>query len=96
MDLPGEDKAAIALANERGRSVATNNFDLELFFELTPDLLCVAGFDGYFKKINPAVSKLLGYTDEELFSAPINHFVHPEDQNITQQNREKLLRIFHC
>ncbi|MBB3059130.1 sensor histidine kinase [Mucilaginibacter gotjawali] len=94
MDLPGEDKAAIALANERGRSVATNNFDLELFFELTPDLLCVAGFDGYFKKINPAVSKLLGYTDEELFSAPINHFVHPEDQNITQQNREKLFEDF--
>jgi PAS domain S-box-containing protein len=38
-------------------------------------LLCVAGYDGYLKKINPAVSKLLGYTNEELLSKPINDFV---------------------
>lgn len=73
---------------------AGNDFDLELFFELTPDLLCVAGFDGYFKKINPAVSRLLGYTEEELFSRPVNDFVHPEDQGITQRNREQLFEDF--
>jgi PAS domain S-box-containing protein len=39
-------------------------------------LLCVAGYDGYLKKINPAVSKLLGYTNEELLSKPINDFVY--------------------
>lgn len=71
-----------------------NNVNLDLFFELTSDLLCVAGYDGYFKKINPAVSRLLGYTEEELFSRPINDFVHPADQDITRQNREKLFEDF--
>jgi PAS domain S-box-containing protein len=66
-------------------------FDLEHFFEIAPDLLCIAGFDGYFKKINPAVSKTLGYTAEELFSAPINSFVHPDDQLITSQKRSALV-----
>lgn len=58
-------------------------FDLEYFFAITPDLLLIAGFDGFFKKINPAVSKTLGYTDEELFSMPILSLVHPSDQEIT-------------
>lgn len=62
-------------------------FDLEYFFELSPDLLCVAGYDGYFKKINAAVSKTLGHTSRELFGSPISSFVHPDDQAITTQKQ---------
>lgn len=65
---------------------------LDPFFDLSADLLCVAGFDGYFKRINPAVSNLLGYSEEELFSRPINDFVYHEDKDITQRNRENLTR----
>ncbi|WP_133558639.1 PAS domain S-box protein [Pedobacter duraquae] len=65
-------------------------FDLEYFFELSPDLLCIAGFDGFFKKINPAVSQTLGFSTEELFSRPINTFVHPEDQEMTRQKRQNI------
>src|ERR1700710_1012828 len=71
--------------------ILTDNFNLELFFELSPDLLCVAGYDGYFKKINPTVSKTLGYTDEELFARPIDSFVHPEDRVITSKKRGKII-----
>lgn len=73
------------------REYNIDNFnDFEKFFELSPDLLCVAGFDGFFKKINPAVSKLLGYSNEELLSKPINHFVYYDDQNETEAVRNKL------
>lgn len=71
-----------------------NNFDYkyERFFELSPDLLCIAGFDGYFKKINPAVSKTLGYTSEELYSRPINDFVFCADKKSTQLARNELIK----
>lgn len=66
------------------------HFKYELFFELSPDLLCIAGYDGYFKKINSAVSELLGYSMEELYSRPINDFVYQEDQEITSKVRTAL------
>lgn len=64
--------------------------ELARFFNLSPDFLAIAGTDGYFKKINPAVSRILGYTSEELFSRPISDFTHPDDRAITDQKRKKL------
>jgi PAS domain S-box-containing protein len=53
--------------------------ELHNFFEISSDLLVIAGIDGTFKKINPALSKLLGYSKEELMSRPFMDFIHPED-----------------
>ncbi|HEX8037969.1 MAG TPA: PAS domain-containing sensor histidine kinase [Chryseosolibacter sp.] len=64
----------------------------DLFFEMSPDLLCIAGYDGYFKKINPAVSQTLGYSMDELYSRPINDFVYDEDKEITVKVREQLTK----
>ncbi len=68
------------------------NFDFEVsdFFELTPDLVWIAGKDGFLKKINPAVKLKLGYTEAELYASPISVFIHPEDREITLTNRIKL------
>jgi PAS domain S-box-containing protein len=71
---------------------STKEFKFDLFFEMSPDLLCIAGFDGYFKKINAAVSNLLGYTMDELYSRPINDFVHPDDKEITAAVRGELTK----
>lgn len=68
----------------------TAKFDYELYFDLSPDLLCIAGYDGYFKKINPAVSKLFGYSMEELYSRPINDFVYRDDKDTTSRARRDL------
>ena len=70
--------------------MAGNDFNYEFYFDLSPDLLCIAGYDGYFKKINPAVSKLLGYSMDELYARPIDDFVYPNDKNITSMVREEL------
>ena len=45
-------------------------FEMFLMFEMTPDLVCIAGKDGFFRKINRAVVDTLEYSQEELFSKP--------------------------
>ena len=54
--------------------------DLDRFFRLSLDLFCVATFDGYFARVNPAWQHLLGWSDEELRSTPFMEFMHPDDR----------------
>jgi len=49
------------------------------FLNLSVDLFCIAGFDGYLKWINCAWEEKLGYTQEELLSRPYISFLHPDD-----------------
>ena len=57
--------------------------DLREFIDLSLNLLCIAGTDGYFKYLNPAWETTLGYTREELVSRPYIEFVHPDDRQAT-------------
>jgi len=66
------------------------NPQLKPFFDQSMDCLCIANYDGYFVKINPALIKLLGYTEEELKSKLISEFIHPEDRERTASFRERL------
>lgn len=53
--------------------------DLDRFFSLSIDMLCIAGFDGYFKHVNPAWERTLGWTAGEMTGRPWSSFVHPDD-----------------
>lgn len=59
-------------------------------FNLSLDMLCVAGFDGMLKQVNPAWTACLGWSVEELTSRPMSDYILPEDREATQQVRERI------
>ena len=50
---------------------------------MSQDLLCFAGFDGYFKRVNDSWERVLGYTPKELLAEPHLNLVHLEDRQAT-------------
>jgi PAS domain S-box-containing protein len=60
------------------------------YFNLSREMICILGFDGYFKSLNPAWKWTLGFPLEELRSRPFIEFVHPDDREATRIEAEKL------
>jgi PAS domain S-box-containing protein len=53
---------------------------VDRFFAISPGLLAIQGFDGYFKMVNPAWERTLGYTAAELCATPYIDLIHPDDR----------------
>ncbi len=65
------------------------SLELNNFFNLALNYLCITNTEGIFKKVNSKWLKL-GYTEEELLSTPFTSFIHPEDLDSTRKELEKL------
>src|SRR4028119_91909 len=85
--------ADILTTESKGWSTDCDRFlcgALEKFFSLTLDMFFIAGFDGYFKQINPMCEKILGFTTQEFLSQPWIELIHPEDRQSTLAHLKKL------
>jgi PAS domain S-box-containing protein len=85
------ERTATLLA-ERDQALQRAHRTLDRFFALSLDLFCVAGFDGYFKRLNPAWRDTLGWSDDELCARPFLDFVHPDDRESTNCEAGKLAK----
>ncbi len=59
-------------------------------FDLSLDMISTVGFDGRFKRVNPAFERILGYRPDELVGRPFLDFVHPDDRERTEQEAASL------
>jgi len=80
--------AVITVVRSRARQSASDTL-LARQQELSLDLVCTASFDGYFVRLNPAWSRVLGFELEELTTKPFVYFVHPDDVEATVAEVDK-------
>jgi PAS domain S-box-containing protein len=81
-----EARAARKLAEVRAtqaEELHAKQEELDRFFSLSLDPMCVVGFDGYLKRVNPAWSRILGFTEAELMARPLIELVYAEDREAT-------------
>jgi PAS domain S-box-containing protein len=63
----------------------------ERYFALAPEIVVLAGFDGYWKRVNPTVEALLGYTERDWRARKFMEFIHPDDR---PGSEEETRRVF--
>ncbi|RXK86290.1 response regulator [Filimonas effusa] len=66
-----------SLIQENRRKEEARHF--EQLFQVSNDLICVAGLDGYFKKVNPAFTNVLGWDRDFLLHTSFFEITHPDD-----------------
>ena len=75
---------------QREQALQQKTAELDRFFLLNIDLLCIADNQGRFLRLNRAWEQVLGWSLTELEGAEYLHFVHPEDHPQTLQAMEVL------
>jgi PAS domain S-box-containing protein len=62
--------------------------EFERFFNLMPDMVCIASGDGFFTRVNAAWRQVLGYSEKELLAIPYTDLIHPDDRASTRAQVE--------
>jgi len=69
-----------------------SQLQLDRFFTLSLDMLCIANVNGYFTRVSPSFTHTLGHSAEALLARPIMDFVHPDDRTATEAEMARLRR----
>jgi PAS domain S-box-containing protein len=64
--------------------------NLDDFFNISMDIHCIAGADGFFKRVNPSFKRILGHSEDESLSTPFFEFINPLDRAATAEEIDKL------
>ena len=86
-----EGREYVAIHSRDVTSMREAEEDRQRVFELSLDMLCITGFDGWFIKLNPAWTATLGWSEEELMSRPWLDLVHPDDLEHSIEVTSKLM-----
>jgi len=84
----------LAICRHQAAAVAIRTEDR--FFSTSLDLLCQLNFNGYFRRLNPAWERTLGYSRRELMSRPFIEFVHPDDRERTLEQNARVREGSHA
>lgn len=70
--------------------VERRTLERDRIWNVSEDLLAVSSFDGYFLSMNPAWTKLLGWSEQELRSMHVSEMRHPDDEARSTAGRQQL------
>tara|TARA_R110001592_G_scaffold66503_1_gene204307 strand:+ start:7708 stop:9774 length:2067 start_codon:yes stop_codon:yes gene_type:complete len=74
------------------KEVTIRTGERDLMWDTAPDLMLIIDFDGILKRVNPAWTELLGYTQQDLVGHHVNQFVISEDHPSTVSAYEQAAR----
>lgn len=83
-------QASTITREELEARITERTVELDRFFTLSLDMLCIADFSGKFVRVNPSFEKVLGYPLSEFDSKAFMEFVHPDDRESTEAEMQKM------
>ncbi|MGA2893670.1 MAG: PAS domain S-box protein [Xanthobacteraceae bacterium] len=81
-----------SLSEKLEAEVERRTLERDRIWNVSEDLLAVSNFDGYFLSLNPAWTRLLGWTEDEIKSMHVNDLRHPDDAENAIAGRAQLAR----
>ncbi|KPK05318.1 MAG: hypothetical protein AMS20_06825 [Gemmatimonas sp. SG8_28] len=84
-DFPAEG-CGTGLSFDARKGCVDTDRDFRLFFELSPDILCILESDGRIGIANPAMAQVLGWPPEEIKGTPLAGLAHPDERASMEEN----------